>query len=229
MAERYLMKYKGTYRVLCELDRRTNDFPRDHNGEIDDGAELYISCQFGNKIMEYGTNSSRRMLLTAYIPSLGRGRNIKKELKKQKVEIFDYDESDEEVMFHFLATDITPVAELLKAKVSGASISPWSKKNLPKATVDIPEEGLDKYKAITSKLGKTGMLLIKTANQSFLDEVLAKKLREKGKRKPFDYAQDMRQMKMSRMLKEYIWVKGLWEDYIDFLRKEINKHIESKE
>ena len=35
----YLMKYKGTYRVLAELDVRTNDIPRDANGEIAEGYE----------------------------------------------------------------------------------------------------------------------------------------------------------------------------------------------
>ena len=77
----YLMKYKGTYRILPELDVDTHDFPRDANGEIADGYDdLYISCYYGNKIFMYGHDVNKRAILSAYIPSLGRGRNIKKVL-----------------------------------------------------------------------------------------------------------------------------------------------------
>lgn len=75
----YLMKYKGTYRVLPELDKVYHDLPRDIHGNIEhDDVELYISCQYGNTIKEWGHDTNGRMLLQAYIPSIGRGRNIKR-------------------------------------------------------------------------------------------------------------------------------------------------------
>lgn len=222
MPNNYMLKFKGKYRLLPKLDTSTHDFPRNQDGTIDDDTEVYIACQYGNEISFYGLDKSRRGILIGYIPSLGRGRNIKKAMDKEGIEYFNYDESDEEVMFHFKTKDIEPVAELMKAKTSGASISPFSSRNLPKADVKIPEEEINRYKNITSKVNKNDMLIIKNINQSFLDEVLAKKLREKGTRKPFDYATDMKKMKLSRQIKEYIWIKGLFDEYLEFLNDKID-------
>lgn len=221
----YLLKYKGKYRLLPELCLDTNDFPRDASGGIDKETGIYIKCSQGNKIVYWGLNSSRRGVLLAYIPSLGRGRNIKRELVKQGIEVLDYDESDEEVTFQFLASDIEPVAKLMKANTSGANISPFSTKNLPKVTIDIPENEILKYKILVSKVGTAGMSMIRMTNKAFLDDVLAKKLRPPKKRKPFDYASDMRQMKLSRDTKGYIYKKGLWQDYLEYLEKEIDSYL----
>lgn len=220
----YLLKYKGKYRILPVIDQDTNDFPRDSGGNIEDDLEIYISCRNGNKIEYYGLNESRRAVLLAYIPSLGRGRNIKKALKKQGVDILYYDESDEEVLFHFNATDIEVVAELLKAKTSGASISPFSRKNLPRETVEIPEEDMAKYKKIADKVDKNDRLLIHRTTTAFLDEVLAKELRPKGTRKPYDYKSEMKKLKLARDSKGYIYTKDMWEEYLEYLDEQIDSH-----
>ena len=219
----YLLKYKGTYRLLPELCLDTNDFPRDENGNIEKDAGIYIKCSYGNKIWFYGLNNSRRAVLAAYIPSRGRGRNIKKELEKLGIEIFDYDESDEEAVFKFLASDIETVAKLLKASTYGANISPFSPKNLPKAKVDIPEEEMTRYKSLISKLDNT--LIIKGFNASFMSDILVKALRPKGARKPFDYKSDQKAMKLSHDIKGYIYAKGLFDDYLDYLEKEIDTYL----
>ncbi len=228
MADYLFSKYKNKYRVLPELCMNTHDFPRDENGNIDPDAETYISCQYGNKISYWGLNSSRRGVLIAYIPSLGRGRNIKKALKKQKIEIFDYDESEEEVMFKFLASDIEPVAELMKARTIGSGTSPFSPKNLPKADVEIPKDKMAVYKEITACLGKSDLLLIRNTNTAFLTDVLQKKLRKATGDKKFDYKQDMRNLKMSRQVKEYIYTKNMWDEYCEYLKKEVDTYFENK-
>ena len=76
----YLMKYKGKYRILPTLDLEYHDLPRDPvSGDVSqEDVELYIACQNGNKIIEYGKEPNGRVVLLAYIPSKGRGRNIKK-------------------------------------------------------------------------------------------------------------------------------------------------------
>ena len=215
------MKYKGTYRVLAELDLRTNDFPRDEFGNIDeDYDDLYISCQQGNKIKSAYLDESRRMLLSAYIPSLGRGRNIKKALDKEGIFYTDYEETDAEVLFLFKAKDIEPIAKLMKAKTSGASISPFSTKNLPKSNVEIPTEEIKRYKEITSVIQKGGFLLIHKITTSFLTDILEKKLKKKDK--DFNYEADMRKLKMSRQVKEYIYTKGFWQEYLEYLKNEID-------
>lgn len=220
----YMMKYKGSYRLLPVIDQSTNDFPRDSNGNIEDDLEIYVSCQNGNRIEYYGLNDSRRAVLLAYVPSLGRGRNIKKALKKQGVDILFYDESDEEVLFHFNATDIETVATLLKAKTSGANISPMSKRNLPKVKLELPEEDMAAYKDIVDKVDKSDKLLIHRITTEFLDKVLAKELRPKGTRKPYDYKTEMKKLKLASDSKGYIWTKELWYEYLEFLEKEIDSY-----
>lgn len=219
MSNRYLMRYKGKYRLLPVIDQETNDFPRTPSGDVEEDIEIYITCQYGNRIYAYGTDGHKEMQLAAYIPSLGRGRNIRKAMDKEKIEYYAYDETDEEVRFIFSAKDIEKVASLLKAKTGGANISPMSKRNLPKDnSVQIPDEDMKRYKDITSSLGKDKMFSIKSVNKSFMDNVLAKRLKENPRaRKPFDYKADMRKMKMSRSIKEYIWSKGLWKEYVDYL------------
>lgn len=219
MSNRYLMRYKGKYRLLPVIDQETNDFPRTPSGDVEEDLEIYITCQYDNRIYAYGTDGHKEMQLAAYIPSLGRGRNIRKAMDKEKVQYYAYDETDEEVRFIFSAKDIEKVASLLKAKTGGANISPMSKRNLPKdKSVQIPDEDMKRYKDITSGLDKNRMFSIKSVNKSFMDNVLAKKLKENPRaRKPFDYKADMRRLMLAGKTKEYIWVKGLWKEYIDYL------------
>lgn len=215
----YLLKYKGKYRVLPELCLDTGDFPRDYNGNIDeDYDDLYISCQHGNKIKSAHLDESRRMLLFAYIPSIGRGRNIKKALDEQGIWYDDYEETDEEATFFFKAADIEPVAKLMKAKTAGASISPFSTKNLPKASdVKLPTELMDEYKAISSKVEKKDLLIIHRITTAFMTDILAKKLK-------IDYKADMKKLHMSRQVKEYIYTKNMWSEYLKYLDEKITEY-----
>lgn len=216
----YLMKYKGTYRILPELDMETNSFPIDCDGVRDEDM-IYIACANDNKIMYYGNG-----ILIGYIPSTIRGKHIKKAMSKDKIEFFDYDESAEEAMFKFKAKDIEPIAKLMKAKTYGASISPFSSRNLPKTKFEIPIEEMDKYKAISSKVKKGDTLFIKDANSRFLTEILAKKCRKQDKN--FDLKNDMRQRKLGRQTKEYIYVKGMFDDYLKFLDNAIDEYYNNK-
>lgn len=223
----YLMKYKGTYRVLPVLDEVYHDLPRDKEGNIcHEEVELYIACQNENKITEYGKDSSNRMVLRAYIPSVVRGKNIIKALNAKGVPYTNYLETDEEVEFRFKAKDIEPVAELLKAKISGANISPFSTKNLPKADVEIPTEENEKYKAVVAKVKKEDLLIIHRITTDFLSSFLEKRFKKLDRK--FSYSVDMKKMMMSRMAKEYIWTKGYWSEYLKFLQKKIEEFYNNK-
>lgn len=219
MAGYLVNHYKSIYRILPVIDQSTNDFCRDYTGKIDEN-NVYITCYNDVKVWHYGGSK-----LLAYVPSLYRGHNFIKAIKALGVDVFDCDETDEEVTFKFNASNIESVMSILKPKTSGAKISPFSSKNLPKAQVDIPENELSRYKSLVSKLGSSGMSVIRTANKKFLDEVLAKKLRPKGKRKPFDYASDMKALCLSRDTKAYVYVRGLWEDYLKFLEIAIDTYL----
>lgn len=224
----YILKYKNTYRLLPELDESTMDFPRGLKGEIED-IDVYIACQGGNKIKTYGhIDGKRAVWLVAYIPSIGRARNIKKELDKLGIEYIDYYENDIEADFKFKAKDIEEVAKLLKAKTSGASISPFSTKNLPKAKdVEIPTDKIARYKEISARVDKGDLLIIHRITTSFLDDILQKRSKRRlGKE--FDYKKDIKKKCMSRQVKEYIYVMDMWEEYLEYLDKEIDLYYTSK-
>ena len=90
-------KYKGKYRIRCPYDLSTNQFPRKLNGTFED-IDLFIDCQYGNKIFYYGRN-----ILQAYIPSIIRGHNIIKYINDNfgQDAIFDIEETSQEVLFKF--------------------------------------------------------------------------------------------------------------------------------
>ena len=225
----YLMKYKGVYRVLPVLDEVYHDLPRDNCGNIvHEEVELYIACKNGNKITEYGKDSSNRMVLRAYIPSIGRGRNIKRAMDAKSIPYTNYLETDEEVEFHFKAKDIEPIAELMNVKTGGANISPFSTKNLPKADVEIPTEEIERYKAVVAEVQKDDLLIIHHITTDFLSNILTKKCKGLEGNK-FDLSIDMKKMKMSRMAKEYIFVKNMWNEYLNFLQKKIKEFYKDKE
>lgn len=224
----YLMRYKGRYRIMPVLDEIYHDIPRDAQGNIQhEDVELYISCQNGNKITEYGKNSSNRMMLTAYIPSIGRGRNVRKALDAKNIPYANYMESDEEVWFRFEAKYIDTVAELLKAKTMGADISPFSSKNLPKADIEIPTEEIERYKSVVAEVQKEDLLIIHRFTTSFLTDILEKKYK-KIDGKDFDCSVDMKKMMMARMAKEYIWTKKMWEEYLNYMQNKIKEFYKER-
>lgn len=234
---RYLLKYKGQYRIKPNLDLELNDFPRDENGNIDPSYDdIYIKCANGSQIYHYGYNT-----LVAYIPSIGRGHNIliaiAKELKLIKDDsksrdygtlysvlnkdktVFDIRENDEEIEFKFKAKDIELVAKYLKPQTSGADISPFSSRNLPKSSYIISAEDLEEYLKITSSIPKENKLIISRTTNEFIKNILSKdKLY-----KTVSIKTDMRQKCLKG--KEYIHSMGYWNKYIKYLEKELNKGV----
>ena len=174
--------------------------------------DCYIDCQYGNKVFSYG-----HAVLQAYIPSLIRGHNIIKSLQSDYGQdiIFNIEENDSEILFKFKAKDDNKVIPLLKPKTNGASISPFSTKNLPKnKEYNIPDEDLVKYKNITSKIPRERILSITHTTNNYLKSLATKKNTWE------DIKADMALKGLKG--KEYIHSIGKWNDYIDYLRKEIN-------
>ena len=64
-------KFKGIYKIRTEYDSFTNQFPRDLNGNYSD-YDLFIDCSNGIRVFYFGYRGN----IEAYIPSIGRGRNI---------------------------------------------------------------------------------------------------------------------------------------------------------
>ena len=231
---RYLLKYKGQYRIKPNLDLQLNDVPRNDDGSIDPSYDdIYIKCANGSQIYHFG-----RSILVAYIPSIGRGHNIliaiAKELKlidedtksrdygtlysilnKDKT-VFDIMENDEEIEFKFNAKNIELIAKYMKPQTSGADISPFSTRNLPKLSYTIPNEDLRDYLEITNRIPKEDKWLISHITNEFMNNILSKNTLYKT----ITMKTDMRKKMLKS--KEYIHSMGYWDEYIKYLKKELS-------
>jgi len=126
---RYMMKYKGKYRLKVPYDLKTLDFPRTKDGNIDPNYDdIYIDCHFGSQVFHYGYTT-----LCAYIPSIGRGNNIVKAINKIDPSIITSKQiTDEEILIYFKDKNLEKIIHLFKPRTNGAEISPFSIRNLPR-------------------------------------------------------------------------------------------------
>ena len=241
----YLRKYVGTYRVKAEYDLVTKDFPRLDNGNLDPSFDdLYIDCAGKVQIKHHGGN-----ILCCYVPNKTKGMNLLRKIYKEKISetlpvektsdqkkylenlcrelvekevLVSAEVLDIEAIFEFKADMIDYVAKLVKAKTSGANISPFSSKNLPREPYKIPNKDMELYKESikdfptkTVDMGKGPMdipdgFLIKKLNKEF-DEVIA------ATQKPgFDVNKDRRTKGLKA--KEYVHQMGMWQQYCDYLK-----------
>ena len=227
---RYLQRYVGTYRVLAEYDKATNDFPRIpegcNKGMLDPSFDdLFITCRAKGRIYHVGGSN-----LQYYCPSLGRGHNIVKriytdiigeikepfdyeslynELTKDGL-IYDIEDTDSEVLFKFKAKNIDIIAKYVEPKTSGASINPFSRKNLHREKYVIPSEDLALYKEITAVIPKEGMRVYIDMNKAFLDSIKGKKHKDN------DIKKDMQ--KSGLKVREYIHKINKWNEYMTFIK-----------
>ena len=164
--------------------------------------------------------------MQAYIPSKTRGHNIIKTIEQIDPSIiFNIEETDSEVLFQFKYINSDKIIPLLKPKTSRANISPFSSKNLPqdKNLVSIPTNKMQEYKDIIGKVNEGNLLIIHRITNDFLANILEKRFRKTDK--TFSYKTDIKQLKLSRLVKEYIYYKDMWQEYITYLDKEINKFL----
>ena len=202
-------KFKNQYRIKVPYNLTTNDFTRKLNGNLED-VDCFIDCQYGNKIFHYG-----RDVLQAYIPSLGRGHNILKAINEidQSI-IFDIEETDAEILFKFKYSNSDKIIPLLKPKTSGAGISPFSSKNLPRNKgYKIPDEELQSYKDILANIPENERLSIGIITNNFIKSLATKK-------------NSMENIKADMKLKglkgkEYIHSIGQWEKYMKYLKENV--------
>lgn len=200
-------KFKGKYRIKCDVDKSTNDFPKKLNDTYED-IDCYISCQHGNKVFHYG-----RDILQAYIPSIGRANNIIKEIDPSL--IFDIERTDTEVLFKFKYVNSDKIIPLLKPRTSGSNISPFSNKNRPTSDFKIPDDKLEEYKKITASIPYEKRLNIGHITKAYLQTLITKKNTWEN------IKADMRLKCLKG--KEYIYNIGKWDDYLIYLKNEIKE------
>lgn len=209
IANYLLTHYKGVYRIKTEYDLSTNQFPRKLDGTLED-IDCFIDCQHCNRIYSFGHG-----ILQAYIPSIGRGHNIIKYITENFGQdiIFDIEETDSEVLFKFNAKNDDKIIPLLKPKTSGASISPFSSRNLPRINYKIPDEQFAMYKNIVDKIPRERILDITHSTNKFIKSLVTKK-------------NTIEKIKADMALKgikgkEYIHSIGKWNEYISYLKENL--------
>ena len=204
-------KFKGIYRLKVPIDSHTNDYCRKLNGTCED-VDMYIDCQFGNKVFHFGGS-----ILQAYIPSLQRGHNIVKAIQQSNPSIiFNIEETDSEILFKFKYVNSDSIIPLLKPKISGANISPFSLKNLPRnKDFKIPDDKLTQYKQIVSKIPPEKLLTIGRMTNSFLQTLVTKK-------NPWENIKADMRLKCVKG-KEYIYIIDKWDEYLKYLNDKITE------
>ena len=145
---------------------------------------------------------------------MGRGNNIIKAINNiDSSIIFDIERTDSEVLLKFKYTDSNRIIPLLKPKTSGANISPFSSKNLPKnKDYKIPDEDLVKYKSIVVKIPKERILDITHTTNRYLKSLVTK-------RNTWDDIKSDMALKGLKG-KEYIHSINKWQEYLNYLEKE---------
>lgn len=189
---------------MVHLDEATMDFPRNIHGKIET-EDFYIPCKCGGDITHYGQN-----VLTAFVPSAIKGRNILKKLETDGIDYFDVLPGDGELTFRFKAKDMDKVAGYMGAKTLGSNIRPFSNKNLPKSSYRIPEEDMKSYKEIIKRVSGDNILEIHRITDSFIQENLK------------NANADIKKKCMARQHKEYIHSQGLWNVYIKYLQTNLH-------
>lgn len=246
----YLKKYISKYRVKADYNLATNDFIRDKDGNLDKSFDdYYIPCSNNSKIRHYqqkillyycpSIGRFKNILKKIYEDEIGdiekyqivkisdKGNKIittsyeeiYKELLDKEI-LIDIIEFDDEGEFKFKVDKIDYIAKLVGAKTSGASISPFSPKNLPSKKYNIPPEELALYKEITSVLDKNELLIINKIQNQFDSVIQAKK------GKLYDINAKRKLSCLSG--KEYIHSIGLFNDYLEFLRAGILTYQKEK-
>ena len=211
MANYLLSHYKGKYRIRCEYDKETNQFQRKLDGTYED-IDCYIDCYKNIRIFYYGKST-----LEAYIPSVIRGNNIVKQIQEglNKDIIFNLAKTDSEMTFQFKASNMGKLEKYLNPKTSGANISPFSSKNLPKNKgYKISDEESRLYKNIVEKLGKNRIIELTHMTKNYLKSLISKKTKWE------DIKADMALKGLTG--KNYIHSIGKWNDYIKYLEKEMS-------
>ena len=129
--------------------------------------------------------------------------------------IFNIEETDSEILFKFHYKDSDKIIPLLKPRTNGASISPFSSKNLPRnKDYKIPDENLIAYKNIVAKIPPERILTLTHSTNNFIKSLVTKKN---------TYENIKADMKLKGLKnKEYIHSIGKWNNYIDYLEKELN-------
>lgn len=218
---RYLMKYVGKYRVKAHLTLE-DDFIYDVYDKLDDSYdELYIPC-YGCEIRhtyEYDKNGVKFYIYSGR----EKGKKIVNALKEEYgdslwLEVDDLSSWD--FMVYFYEKDLEKIFTVVKPHCSGAKISPYSPKNLPrKVKNDIDEKQNARYKKLLERLDMNQMEIahfIRSCVTDFNDVILKKK------GKDYDILKERKALRLKP--KEFIIYIGMYNEFLDLLEERVNQY-----
>lgn len=236
-------KFKGQYRLSCPIDKSTNDFPRKLNGTYED-ADIYIDCLQGNRIYYYGKG-----FLEAYIPSIGRGRNIIRQIYAKLInpynvniettdrkifysiidkELYESEISKSELITNIVETD-SEISFYFPFKHS-ESIIPFLKPKTvganrsPFSAKNLPKEKYDIPESEMREYRDITNPLVLNNQSLMLSKMTQNYINIMSKNKTYKSI-DMKALMKKKMLKgkEFIHSEGYWDNYLKFLKGEIVK------
>lgn len=230
MSDYLWRKCKGKYRVLPELDPRTNDVPRDKKDSIDPDYDDYYIPSNKCLIVKHGyrdelsciiesNKTASSILKTIYMEQVNKKlpssdpEVLSKALIKSNI-LLEVDIMDGEVFISFKLDKLDSLAKILSLRKKGSKVHPMSKKNLYTQHYTIPQKDLDTYKNIIGvndvedsatklKIGRT----VRKLTIAFLD---SQKYEDE-------------QTKMGLDNKEFIHATGRWETYLKYLKKQLKE------
>lgn len=206
--------------MQAEIDKRTGDFCRDKNGNLENYTDIWIEC-YGGRIFHYGGK-----VLEYYSNTIIKGKNVLKAIREGNASlIYDVIESDGEVIFKFKTKDFDKLEQYIKPKTNCADRSPFSVKNIRNKQrkngvekYSIPSQDLELYKQISDQIPKDDISIYNKINKAFTD-VLSKKMRI--------HSDDLKNnVKLSGMkFKEFVHSQGneMWTKYLDFMKNYIKQ------
>ena len=205
----YLCKYVGTYRVLAEYDRGTNDWVRDEFGKLDSSFDdFFIPLKNGyGRIVHYDKD-----ILMVYIVGGRKAQDVLRQVKEDNhlkdlvsgglaTKII---ELDGEIVIYIHEKDLPKYLPYINPSTYGAKIKPFDSKNLPKPN-KIPRNELKVLEELRQKVSANGGYKWANLTRKFIFsnfKIDYIKLRKTG----LNYC-------------NFIYQNGMWEKYLEFLRK----------
>ena len=207
----YLCKYVGTYRVLAEYDRGTNDWVRDEFGNYDESFDdFYIPLKNNyGRILHYDED-----ILIIHIIGGRKAQDVLRQIKEDNhvknlissglaLKII---ELDGEILIYIKEENLSKYTKYINPSTYGAKIKPFDSKNLPKPN-KVPRGELKKFEQLKQQVGSKGAYRWANLTRQFIFtncHIGIKELRQTG----LNFC-------------NFIYQNNLWEKYLTFLSKNI--------
>ena len=227
--------------MRCDVCEDTNDYPKKLNGTYED-MDVYIDCSFGNKVFYFG-----HAVLEAYIPSLGRGRNLIRQIYYSNInpnnvtvsttegrtsyQIIDQDQFKKDINKSDIISDIietdSEITFRFPYKYSDKIIPLLKPKTSAADRSPFSAKNLPKANYVISEeeLREYTNIIepLKADGKLLMLNTLTQNYLNKLSKNKAYRGTDLKTIMRKKMLgkKEFIHSENLWDDYLKFLKENI--------